>query len=319
MNYFAILGHNGAASKFMFKLYGVDRYDPENPHDLLTEGSETLTHIPVEPILGCSLVADSTGEEGWCIPTSISSELTYADDGGDSIYEVTGGSLSHGSLIVDIPDSGTDVVGAGKYFMIRFKPIDSDKEKFSSSLLIGSFSWGMKYDMLHSPDLTYSMGVSHDGVKTIKSAGGSSLTNVSYARKPMFLGYLDGFGKEWDSGFSGTGRLNWKMNFSQLRSDYPTNYHDNTLFPRGAASNTEFRYGNNFYFRVLAMTLGGQLPFIFEYDNSVNTTGSPIGQWADGEHNENHFAIAKFKKNSIQFKHKSHKFFDVSLDIEETW
>ena len=80
--------------------------------------------------------------------------------------------------------------------------------------------------------------------------------------------------------------------------------------------NTDFQGGNlgyksnllnddNFYSQVLHKTKGGQLPFIFQPDNTNNSPDS--------------FAIAKLDMKSFKFKQVSNRMYNIKLKIREIW
>ena len=59
----------------------------------------------------------------------------------------------------------------------------------------------------------------------------------------------------------------------------------------------------NFYSSVIHRTNGGQLPFIFQPDNTDFTN----------------MAIAKFDQKSFQYKQVAFGVYDISLKIREVW
>jgi hypothetical protein len=171
-----------------------------------------------------------------------------------------------------------------------------------NSIVIGSY-----YDMPHSPDLNLKLSYEYDGVKTIQTKGGSTLSNASYT-KPADWGSAGA----WQLGTNSapnpsnlrSGRRVWDLSFSYLSdSDIMPNlgvqnYEDN-------ATTTDILDGTDFFSQVWNRTMGGHLPFIFQPDGSNN--------------NPDQFAIARFDQSSLQLSQISPNMYNVKLKIRETW
>ena len=300
-NYFGICGHTLAEANAMIRIVGLQKI-PDGSGGW-TEATDILV---CTELFNCSKV--SSNGDHWFVPTNVNVDTISADSD----------TLSDGSFMFKVdPDSAAE--GYTRFFQIEIEPIDATLG-FTADIEIGSFVWGRYYDMPHSPDLQYSMKMAYDGVKSKKTVGGSTITNVSHYGNIGFCGKFEGFGREGSSNAM-TGRRSWKLKFSSLKSNWQENYDDTTgyLFPNTHLSNSEWRYGNDFTYRVLEVTLGGQLPFIWEFDTTVLEEDPGVTFWTAGEHNEASFVVARFPKNSMSFKHTSHKMFDVSMDIEESW
>ena len=299
-DFFGILGHNFSECNAMVRVNAVKRY-----WDFGKRRSEEP--LEMSPIMNCSKHTTNTGKI-YMVGTNEQVEYTGTPAGTNK---------RNGSMLFNVtPDCSS---GYSRFFELEIVPIDD--QGFTDDVKLGSLVWGKKYDMPHSPDLSYSMNVEYDGIKSKKTVGGSTISDIAYYKRGMFSGQYEGFGSELEGNTSITGRRSWKMNFSALKSEWTDSYEDTAgyLFPKGYNNNAEFRYGNDFYNRVMNVSLGGQLPFIWEYDTTVLEENTNVDQWAVGEHNENHFVVARFPKNSVSFKHKSFKFFDISMEIEESW
>ena len=311
MNFFGICGHTLAKANAMIRILALQKVD---------NGDGTISYdtepVGMTPIFNCSKILDSSENDDWIIGTHNQTEVGYSVTDEPALD----GEMRDGSLMFEVDSSDISATHS-RFFQIEIKPLGGGAlETFSDDIDIGSFVWGRYYDMPHSPDLTYSMDIKYDGIKSKKTVGGSTISNLSYSGNPGFLGKFDGFSRKYRSGAM-VGRKSWKLNFSSLASEYDTNLNQEkgVLFPRTHLSESEWRYGNNFLNRVLEVTLGGQMAFIWEFDTSVleENTGEPF--WAAGEHNEAHFIVGRFTKDSISFKHTSHKVFNVSMQIEEVW
>ena len=191
---------------------------------------------------------------------------------------------------------------------------------------IGSIILGTYYDMPHSPDLNLTMTREYGGVKTIETRGGSTLTNSFYNGNPMWGdraaweltgGYAyDQEPNNFPSKLARSGRRIWDLSFSFLQ-DTDVLENVGALYwaefeSSGTPLSTDADYSdrtilnhNNFYSQVIHKTNGGQLPFIFQPDNTNN--------------NPDQFAIAKLDMNSFQFNQTAFNKYTVKLKIREVW
>jgi hypothetical protein len=181
----------------------------------------------------------------------------------------------------------------------------------------GCHVWGKYYDMPHSPDLKLKMSIEMDGVKTLQSKGGATLSNASYT-KPADWGDMGA----WQLGGSSnlrSGRKVWDLSFSYLS--------DSDVFPVNASTgnfsgneNDDFETnildGTDFFSVVWNRTMGGHLPFIFQPDApKYDDDGSQIG----GNNNPDQFAIARFDMKSLQYEQVASNVYNVKLKIRESW
>ena len=237
-NYFALLGHQMKQADCGFKIYGRQFVDADT-------GAISDIKVPLDmtPLLNCETVADNNGDD-WIVGTSgdFDAQAVTGVIGDDlDVTDALTGGYSDGSCIVEVDPNSTSY-GAARFFTVVFKPWTS--AGFGRNYLqIGSFAWGRYYDMPHSPDLSYSMKIAHDGVKNKKTVGGSTVTNIQYTRAPLIGGQYEGFGREGSSYGTAwpSGRRSWKMNFSAIKAGWESNYNDETgyMFPGTIHSNTE--------------------------------------------------------------------------------
>tara|TARA_Y100000593_G_scaffold92335_1_gene183609 strand:- start:16376 stop:17593 length:1218 start_codon:yes stop_codon:yes gene_type:complete len=307
-NYFGLCGHNFSTSNVKLRLVAINK----NVAAEAAFEEEILTGYT--PLFNCSVLTDEAGE--WIVPTRYQDqyETTVDEDGNitDTQLESANGSY----MFTFDPDQISE--GFSRFFKVEMVPFDG--ANFLDNIEIGSFVWGRYFDMPHSPDLNYNTTVEYDNSRSMRTMGGADLVNINYARKPGFCDKYEGFGREGTNNQQ-VGRRSWNLNFSSLKSEYEGSWSDDTgvLFPESHLSNTEWRYGNNFYSRVLDVTMGGQLPFIFETDNRVMPENEDVVFWGTGEHNEAHFYVARFESDTFTFEHTSHKMFNISLEIKESW
>ena len=198
----------------------------------------------------------------------------------------------------------------------------------TNNLKVGCYSVGNYYDMPHSPDLKLTMTREMDGVKRIRTKGGADLVDHKYT-KPAMWGNSGAWelydGTPLNQNLSRSGRRVWDLSFSYL--DQSDVFGSNPLIGQytggvvlteadgwdgddiADANNTMFSNNllddNNFYSQVIHKTNGGQLPFIFQPDNSSNHTDN--------------FAICKFDMNSFKFEQVANGVYNVKLKIREAW
>ena len=201
---------------------------------------------------------------------------------------------------------------------LKFSNIYIEEDKFA-----GSISFGSYYDMPHSADLDLTMEVEFDGYSSFQTAGGSTLTNVTYNGSP-YWNDKDGNKSEPFSVGESTGvskrngRRNWSLIFSYVTdsnlfaSNYMSNNHLETTTDYNAGDlstdTNEFEYTLNnddsFIAQVLNKVGNGQR-FIFQPDNTNN--------------NPDQFAICVLDQSSLSIKQVAYKVYDISLKIREVW
>jgi hypothetical protein len=185
-----------------------------------------------------------------------------------------------------------------------------------NSVVIGNY-----YDMPHSPDLNLKLSYEYDGVKSITTKGGATLSNASYI-KPADWGDMGAWqlGSKDDNPITNlrSGRRVWDLSFSYLS--------DTDIMAKVAAtSNLEANNGDyedlnnpnedtlidgtDFFSAVWNRTLGGHLPFIF----------NPNGGGTSPNNNPDQFAICRFVGNSLQYEQVANNVYNVKLKIRECW
>ena len=200
-------------------------------------------------------------------------------------------------------------------------------ENGNDILKFGSFCFGEYYDMPHSPDLNLKMKIEMDGVKTIQSKGGATLSNASYT-KPADWGDM-GCWQVGEASNLRNGRRVWDLSFSYLSDTdvFPINastgyenitsdggyYVDNNNPTTGVVDidlaqgvfDTNVLSGSDFFSVVWNKTMGGHLPFIFQPDNNNS--------------NPDQFAICRFDMNSLQYEQVANNVYNIKLKIRESW
>ena len=174
--------------------------------------------------------------------------------------------------------------------------------------------------MPHSPDLSLTMTREMDGGKRMRTKGGSDLVNHKYIKPAMW-----GDAGAWElyegvsslQKLSRSGRRSWDLSFSYLQDsdifpDVSSLRNHETISPDGVTWDDSMSPTDNtilnedtFYSQVIHKTNGGQLPFIFQPDNSNN--------------NIDQFAICKFDMNSFEFEQVANGIYNIKLKIREVW
>ena len=226
----------------------------------------------------------------------------------------------NGVTIIDIPESGED------YELFRVGVGHLDNNGLANHINIGALSWGVYYDMPHSPELDITMEIEFDGFDTIKTLGGATMTNVRYAGSPWWYDVDGNKVEPWAVGDSSAitkrnGRRTWTMKFSYLdqkdllSSNYMSNHYmeNNSGYDSDDLSSNE-NDEQQFYFNIdnddsfvsqVLNKVGNGQRFIFQPDNTAN--------------NPSDFAIAMLDQDSLQIKQVANGVYDISLKITEVW
>ena len=193
---------------------------------------------------------------------------------------------------------------------------------------VGSINTGVQYTMPHSPDLKLNMEIEFDGIKTITTSSGGSISNVQYTGNPLWTSGgsshnpFEVYGSYLNSARARrNGRKSWSLKFSYVSdtdlfasnpktSSYTEHPNDSTYESSdllGSGSNSYFGYNidtdDSFYAQVWNKTLGGALPFMFQPDSN----------------NNDDFYMCRFEQNSLRASQSAYKVYDISLKIVESW
>ena len=252
----------------------------------------------------------------------------------DAIYNSTTTS-SVGNLTEDDEVSSTIPKNGSSIFAISSEPYSSsDTTEImirilteGEDLFVGAISAGFQYTMPHSPDLRLSMNIEMDGINTVRTSNGGSISNIQHIGNPLWYNGnnianpFEAYGSEGlnvlESGAIRNGRMSWDLKFSYI-NDYdlfPANQRASnyTEHPTGEYQEGDIYNENNFnqdiseddsfISQVWNKTLGGGLPFIFQPDSN----------------NRDNFYICKFDQKSLRVNQLAHKAYRLSVKIVETW
>ena len=213
------------------------------------------------------------------------------------------------------------------YDELGFKIMDGTAENtfnVGDVFNFNAYSIGRYFDLPHSANLSLNQTISYDGVQTKRTIGGSDLTQVNYLR-PKFGDYtpfqnIDLLGSTDyqqvinDNDFSTAGfqgRRSWDLSFSYISKEdmFPRSYSNNTAGYYDYDDTQEFDdggnstglYTDNVVNNWLNLTLGGQIPFIFQPDKDKPTD----------------FAIVKMDKNSLQITQQAPMLYQFKVKLVE--
>ena len=287
INFFAVLNHNISNMEYQYRLLQkADPYEQQYQEDIPAFSSFTSSVNMTATGDGFTITYPSAQYSGFSIGTF--NNHAFADDLGGTATKVVSG-------IQNYALNGW-VSGTG-------------------GATIGCFVFGRFYDMPHSSELNLTMSREMDGVKKIRTKGGSDLVKHSYIKPPLWGSLApwelsDGY--DLDQTLSRVGRRNWSLSFNYLQDSdvFPDVSSLNNYEALGySSSNTGTEFTNtlfdddSFFGSVIHRTNGGQLPFIFQPDKN----------------NGNDFAICKFDQSSFQFNQVANGVYNVKLKIREVW
>ena len=237
------------------------------------------------------------GYDTWFAGSNNDTSPTFQNHG---TFTHDGFSIAHGI------GGGDAHLANSAHIRLMFDRLDSDFQYKIGSILYGTF-----YDMPHSPDLSLKMSIEMDGVKSITTKGGSTLSNASYTKPPDW-----GDMGAWQVGGLYNvrhGRRSWDLSFSYLSdtdsmatvagsTNITTDFYDSHY---DSQETNTLRLGSDFFSLVWNRTMGGHLPFVFQPNNSDDTYDQ--------------FAICRFDMDSLQYDQVANNVYNVKLKIRECW
>lgn len=156
---------------------------------------------------------------------------------------------------------------------------------------IGSILWGKSFTVGQNVDVNQTLDIKY-GNKLTKSVGGTTFSKLNYGQTQKW-NWLDawelGDSENPSAGASRNGIRTWSVNFSLLQDSkmMPQNAMLNSngwtqdsnaeysLAADGTSSSTDANTSDDFYNRVIKMTMGSHLPLVVNISESTNPD-----QWA---------------------------------------
>ena len=202
--------------------------------------------------------------------------------------------------------------------------------------------------MPHSPDLELNMEVEFDGVKTITTSGGSSISNVRYTGNPLWTNEgnktnpFDVYETSLDvttTGARRNGRKSWSLKFSyvsdsDLFSSNPgassyTEHPNDSTYETSDVDGLDSTYntsdldgldssGNPTSTSYLGFNMDTDDSFYAQVWNKTLGGALPFIFQPDSNHRDD-FYICKFDQKSLKIEQSAYKVYDISLKIVEAW
>ena len=344
INYIGILGHNLASAdasiKFDFVSSGSIIDENLDWNDNAVEDTNYISgmHITAESILQWGSINTS-----WYQPKDgtfmIDIYHTFANNNQYQITNPNTGELYNGTF--------SESLSAMKHgMMVTIAPEPDGTEDFegewdgvtsntfSKNINLGALTYGTYIDMPHAPDLDMVQTRVFDGVDTQRTLGGSTTTNTLFTGSPNWV--IDAENRVTRQQFSASqnyrfetseGRRKWDIAFSTI-FDYEI-FSPNEDYSLSGQS-------NDLYTVFVSKTLGGQLPFIFEYNTSTYTAQEAVAfdvvynhtlndyeGFADhitvNDHMPHHFAICRLEDSNFEAARIAPNLYDIEMSIIETW
>tara|TARA_Y100000593_G_C4307538_1_gene336544 strand:+ start:1735 stop:2901 length:1167 start_codon:yes stop_codon:yes gene_type:complete len=294
MNYYGILGHKmGAQCREGIGLNIVNSY--------MYNDSQPLG----ESMFNSSRVAGIVGDAMSC-----GNELGF------SLYEII-----H-------PGGYSENDNWSRYGLFFYKQaVNQSEEPFSTDeyLDIGCLTAGRYFDFPFAPDLNVKLNYEYDGIKRARTVGGSDITNITYYKSPQWGdmppwqhialdhyngNYSDALANENYSQVAFTGRRSWTVKFSYVdKTDMIPKSFDGNISGEYFSQNSQFdsasngtNIKDNFLATFASLSLGGNLKFIFQPDNTKKD-----------------FCFCVLDRGGVSLNQTSPGMYDVTLTFVETW
>lgn len=182
-------------------------------------------------------------------------------------YEIDAeGATYNGWSLVELTGNTGDITK----LIFRFLPELDDGDVLTVNTLV----WGSYYDMTAFPDLNLSMEMDYSGITTQTAKDGSDIRNIIWYQSPSWVG------NAWElsensqipTPLARSGKRVWNLNFKFLDEGDILNEFENLNELNDDVWEVDSDKGiyieDTFLSTVANKTLGGNLPFIFQPDNT---------------------------------------------------
>jgi hypothetical protein len=304
-------------------------------------GGKVFPNIPID----CLVILNHNLQGVECGGGFYTPDTNVMGFGADSDYVNFESVITHNGFSIRLKDSthftGSNSVRGYLYF--------HDNQANIGQRYMGSYFFGKTYSPPHSPNLSMTVSRTFDGIKSSKTKGGHTISNIDHLGNPDWSGH--NAWELWDypsdpaatppsetpdatqqpmliedknKNLGRLGRRSWKLTFDLVseqdvfgaleQSNILPFTPDNT-FPESASSFTGMGYGNIW-----------DNPLLFD-DNFISrvwipTLGGTIPmliQLDDTNKNPDNFAIVTIKQNSFNVTPKAPNLYSYSMTLEETW
>tara|TARA_R100001594_G_scaffold87548_1_gene121865 strand:+ start:7176 stop:8180 length:1005 start_codon:yes stop_codon:yes gene_type:complete len=177
---------------------------------------------------------------------------------------------------------------------------------YGDNLRLGSFSMGRSFSFPHNANLSMNIKYDQTGIKKKKTAGGRDIVDVQYYKSPDWDNRRAWDFSEFDNRTTGyVGRRSWDLTFSFLTKDdtFPVNMNEDYMFDQPTDGSTAVTHSTeNITSHFMGLTLNGQLPFIFQPDDTKAA-----------------MALCRLKSNSFSVQQSAPNLYTCKMSFEETW
>tara|TARA_R100000808_G_scaffold24829_1_gene58624 strand:+ start:412 stop:1410 length:999 start_codon:yes stop_codon:yes gene_type:complete len=173
-------------------------------------------------------------------------------------------------------------------------------------LKLGCVTYGRTYTFPHRANLSMNISYSQSGIKRSRTAGGKDIVDIQYYKAPDW-----GTRRAWDfsprdnRSIGYNGRRSWDLTFSYLTADdtLPSDTDNDFMFDTDVATGSwNIHSTENITSHFMTLTLNGQIPFIFQPDDTKRT-----------------FALCRLKSNGFSVQQSAPNLYTCKMSFEETW
>ena len=177
-------------------------------------------------------------------------------------------------------------------------------------LRLGSLFMGRSFTFPHNANLSMNIDYNTDKIKKSKTLGGFDVIDVGYSRQPDWDGRPPFASTNASNLTTHTGRRSWAVTFSFLKvaDTFPSDMGENFMFDNDfdEEGTSTVWWGlhdtNNITSHFMTLTMNGQLPFIFQPDDTKAT-----------------FAMCRLRSNSFSVTQSAPNLFTCKMTFDETW
>ena len=180
---------------------------------------------------------------------------------------------------------------------------------YTSSFKLGSVIAGRTFTFPHNANL--SMNINNEtNIRKTRTLGGSDIVDINYYRQPLWNGYppFVATNEPSLSATSSIGRRSWALTFSFLTQDstFPQDMGEGFMFDNNITDDGVNTWTNwtteNITSHFMTLTLNGQLPFMFQPDDTKNV-----------------YAWCRLKSNTFSVQQSAPNLYTSKMTFEEVW
>ena len=220
-----------------------------------------------------------------------------------SAYAPIDAAYGNGGYLIDTMDGSFEGINGNQGYAIG---LNTDPNTLVS---IGSFDIGRHFTFDHGADLNVTVDYDYSGISKQRTLGGSDVVNVQYYKQPNWGNFAPWTTNPAFNYASRTGRRVWKMKFSYMDHEnmFPGNMNEDFMVNQDIGDDNELlsewsENTDNFVSNFITMTMGGQIPFIFQPDKT-----------------KDQFALCRLNQSGFSLNQVSTNVWDVTMNFVETW